>query len=68
MTISSLRAPEKASRSSAAPYPGPSDRLRDLARQLARLNVTGRLDPEQIVGAKHAIVRGMDRLAAELDR
>jgi hypothetical protein len=46
----------------------PSDRLRDLARQLARLNVTGRLDPEQIVGAKHAIVRGMDRLAAELDR
>jgi hypothetical protein len=48
--------------------PAPSDRLRDLARQLARLNVSGRLDPEQIVGAKHAIVRGMDRLAAELDR
>lgn len=47
---------------------GPSDKLRDLARQLARLNVTGRLDPEQIVGAKHAIVRSMDRLAAELDR
>jgi hypothetical protein len=49
------------------PTSAPSDRLRHLARQLARLNVTGRLDPEQIVGAKHAIVRGMHRLALELE-
>lgn len=48
--------------------PDPAEQLRGLARDLARLNVTGRLDPEQIVGAKHAIVRGLHRIAAELDR
>jgi hypothetical protein len=59
-------APRKASRRPDAP--GPSEQLRGLARELAQLNVSGRLDPEAIVGAKHSIVRGLHRIAAELER
>ena len=49
-------------------HPDPSARLRRLARQLAGLNVTGRLDPEQIADRKWTIVHGLRRLARELDR
>ena len=46
----------------------PSDRLRRLARQVERLAVSGRTDPEEIAITKQLIARDLRRLAVEIGR
>lgn len=45
-----------------------AQRLHDLARQVERLGVSGRTDPETIVLGKLTIARDIRRIAKELDR
>lgn len=45
-----------------------SQRLRDLARQVERLAVGGRTDPETIVLGKLTIARDIRRIAREIER
>jgi hypothetical protein len=54
-------------RAPVAPYPRPSDRIRGIVRQLRRLNLNGRWDPEQIAGCRLGIERDLLDLARELD-
>ena len=46
----------------------PATRLRQLARAVERLAVTGRLDPAKIYEAKAEVAQQLRRLAAELER
>lgn len=55
-------------RTVAAPEPSPSAQLVELARDVERLGVSGRTDPEQTVLAKHTIARALRRIAARIDR
>jgi hypothetical protein len=48
--------------------PSPADRLRDIARRIRRLGVSGRCDPEAIVVAKHELAAAVLQVAAEVDR
>ena len=47
---------------------GPSDRLHRLAREVERLAVGGRTDPEQVLLAKCGIAGELRRLAREIGR
>ena len=47
---------------------GPSDQLHRLAREVERLAVGGRTDPETIVLAKYGIAGELRRLAREIGR
>jgi hypothetical protein len=49
------------------PEPRPAERLRELARAVERLAITGRLDPARIYEAKAEVAQQMRRLAAELE-
>lgn len=49
------------------PAPTPPQRLRELARAVERLAVSGRLDPEQVWIAKATLAQQMRRLARELE-
>ena len=47
---------------------GPSDQLHRLAREVERLAVGGRTDPEQVLLAKCGIAGELRRLAREIGR
>ncbi len=59
-------APARGQASRRFDVPGPSDRLRELARKVERLGVSGRTDPESIVLGKLSIAGELRRLAREL--
>ena len=66
-TLAAPRAERQPARPPAASR-GPADRLLRLAREVERLAVGGRTDPETILLAKYGIAGELRRLARELGR